>query len=825
MNIAVCLLALISFLGGAAFGAAPSPRRVENFNRDWKFAKGAQAGAEGASFDDATWQPVRLPHDWAIYGPYEPQGDAHTGKLPWRGEGWYRKRFALSASDAGKRVYLDFDGVMAMPTVYVNGQRAGGWDYGYMSFRVDATAFVKPGESNLVAVHVDTRPHSSRWYPGAGIYRKVQLVVNEPVHLAQWGTFVRTECRMQNGACESARIRVEHTLENHTSSATTAEVETILLDPKGKEIARSRMDLAVPANDSQSGAAAIDLARPQLWDIKTPRLYIALTRVFVAGKLTDTTETPFGIRTFEFTANDGFHLNGRRVQLQGVCLHSDLGPLGMAFNARAMERELQIMQDMGANAVRTSHNPPAPELLDLCDRLGIVVWDEAFDKWDGTSTRPKDVTIPDHGRKQYTNFVRRDRNHPSVVVWSVGNEIFDLEGLKYPDAPGLLKTMVGFVKALDPTRPVSLAECVPSSAKSQLPAALDVAGWNYGRRYAICRERWPNLPIVYSESASAYSTRGYFDDFPMPARKDDYPATARISSYDHNCAYYSDPADVEFALMEKDRFVAGEFVWTGFDYIGEPVPFVAEGWSHFTKRKLTKKEESRISSFGIVDLAGIPKDRYYLYRSHWAPEKKTIHILPHWNWPERVGKNVPVYVYTGGDSAELFLNGKSLGKRTKNPNAEVLRDRYALRWLEVPYEPGELKAIAYQNGRRLGSAVMRTAGEPARLRLTPDRDSLNADGDDLSYLLVEAVDTKGNLCPLAMNDVEFKLDGPAEIAGVANGDHHFPAEFVADHLTLFYGKAMLVVRAAEGKGGPIRVTATSEALRKAAASLRSRAPR
>jgi beta-galactosidase len=544
--------------------------------------------------------------------------------------------------------------------------------------------------------------------------------------------------------------------------------------------------------------------------------------VWVAGKLVDSTETPFGIRTFEFTANDGFHLNGRRVQLHGVCLHSDLGPLGMAFNTRAMERELQIMQDMGVNAVRTSHNPPAPELLDLCDRMGIVVWDEAFDKWDGTATLPKGVSIPEHGKKQYTNFVRRDRNHPSVVVWSVGNEIWDLEGLKYPDAPGLLKTMVGFVKAHDTTRPVGLAQCVPESAKSQLPAALDVAGWNYARRYAISRERWPNLPIVYTESASAFSTRGYFDDFPMPAKKDDYPSTARISSYDHNSAWYSDPADVEFALMEQDRFVAGEFVWTGFDYIGEPVPFIAEGWGHFTKRKLAKAEESRISSFGIVDLAGIPKDRYYLYRSHWAPEKKTIHILPHWNWPERVGKNVPVYVYTGGDSAELFLNGKSLGMRAKNPNAEVVRDRYALRWLDVPYEPGEVKAVAYQNGHKLGSAVTRTAGEPAELRLAPDRKSLKADGEDLSYVLVEAVDRDGNLCPLAMNDVRFKLEGDATIAGVGNGDHHFPAEFKTDHVTLFYGKAILIVRAAEGKRGSIRVTATSDGLRKAEVSLRLR---
>jgi beta-galactosidase len=819
-------MALLWINGFAALAAPANPRQVENFNRDWKFAKGAQTGAESVNFDDSGWQAVRLPHDWAISGPYQPEGNPHTGKLPWQGEGWYRKSFMLPASDAGKRVYLDFDGVMALPTIYVNGKKAGDWDYGYMSFRVDATDFVKPGQTNLVAVHVDTRQHNSRWYPGAGIYRKVQLVVNEPVHIAQWGTFVTStqmEPRRADGSHElKTVVQVQTTIENHTAKFVYPSFDLNLLDPNGNLIRSVRQSFGVPTNSSWSGVALLPVDDPQLWDIKTPQLYTVATRVYIEGKLVDSTETPFGIRTFSFMANDGFHLNGRRVQLQGVCLHSDLGPLGMAFNTRAMERELQIMKDMGVNAIRTSHNPPAPELLDLCDRMGLVVWDEAFDKWDETADLPKGVSVTEHGKKQYTNFVRRDRNHPCVVVWSVGNEIWTLENLQYPDAPGLLKTMVGFIKELDSTRPVSLAQCVPSSARSELPAALDVAGWNYARRYATSRERWPSLPIIYSESASAYSTRGYFDDFPMPSKKDDYPMTARISSYDHNSANYSDPADVEFALMERDRFVAGEFVWTGFDYIGEPVPFVATGWGSFKQRQLTKPEESRISSFGIVDLVGIPKDRYYLYQTHWAPEKDTIHILPHWNWPDRIGKPVPVYVYTGGDTAELFLNGKSLGKRTKDPNAEAVRDRYALRWLDVPYQPGELKVVAYRNGRKMGTAFMRTAGQPAKLRLNPDRKSLAADGEDLSYVLVEAVDKDGNLCPLAMNDIQFALEGPATIAGVGNGDHHFPAEFVADHVTLFYGKAMLIVRAAEGKGGSIRVTASSNGLSKDTTVLRSR---
>jgi len=381
----------------------------------------------------------------------------------------------------------------------------------------------------------------------------------------------------------------------------------------------------------------------------------------------------------------------------------------------------------------------------------------------------------------------------------------------------LVKIMADLIRDIDKTRPVGMACFVPSSAESDIPKALDVVGWNYARKYMTCRKKWPDKPLVYSESASAFSTRGYFDDFPMPSRKDAYPATFRISSYDHNSAGYSDPCDVEFALMDKDRFVAGEFVWTGFDYIGEPSPLFVGDFKLLTK----KEDESRISLFGIVDLAGIPKDRYYLYQSHWAPEKNTVHILPHWNWPERVGKRTPVYVYTGGDSAELFLNGKSLGVRVKNPEAEVVRDRFALRWLDVPYEPGTLEAVAIRKGRIIGRAVVKTAGEPAKLRVTPDRKKLNASGEDLSYLLVEAVDQDGNLCPLAMNDVTFAVEGPAKIAGVANGDHHFPVEFVADHVPLFYGKAVVVIRAEEGKGGSIDVTATSGGLREARVSLKS----
>ncbi len=803
--------ALFLFLMSPMFSAG------QNFNSDWKFSRGAHPGAEAVSFDDASWTPVRLPHDWAISGPYEPEGDGHTGKLPWRGEGWYRKKFSLPASDTGKQVYLDFDGVMAMPVVYVNGREAGRWDYGYMSFRVDATSFVRFGGSNVVAVHVDTRQHNSRWYPGAGIYRKVQLLVSDPVSIAHWGTFVTTP----EVSDANATVRVQTTVENHRDHATAVWVENLILDPAGAQVAKEPMTGMISGNGTREFDQSLKVSEPERWDVKMPKLYRVVSRVLADGQQPDVKETPFGIRTFEFTADDGFRLNGRRLQLYGVCLHHDQGPLGAAFFPRAMERQLQIMKDMGVNAVRTSHNPPAPELLDLCDRMGLVVWDEAFDKWDGTSTRPGDVPILDYNRKQIQSLVRRDRNHPSIVVWSAGNEIFNLERGEVPNGVELLRQLVQVFKELDPTRPVTLAHAVPESARTPLDDSLDVAGWNYQRRYSIEREVRPKLPIVYSESASAYSTRGYYQ-IPHPADKVDYSPTAQITSYDRNCATWADLADTEFALMERDRFVAGEFVWTGFDYLGEPVPFISEGWGSFNKRKLAKAEEGRSSSFGIVDLVGIPKDRFYLYRSYWAPEKTTVHLLPHWNWPDRVGANVPVYVYTNGDSAELFVNGKSQGRKSKDPQAANVMDRYRLRWEDALYQPGELKAVAYQGTRQIGTAAMRTAGEPAALRLTPDRNSLKASGEDLCYVLVEALDKDGILCPLAMNQVQFEVSGPATIAGVGNGDHHFPHEYVANSVPLFYGKAMLILRTDEGRGGAIRVKASGVGVKAAITTVSSR---
>jgi beta-galactosidase len=909
-----------------------SGRTVENFNRDWHFMKGDPAGAEAPSHDESAWQHVRLPHDWAITGPFNPHEPGHTGKLPWKGVGWYRKTFTLDAADAGKQVYLDFDGVMAFPKVYVNGQLAGEWDYGYTSFRVDATPYVKFGERNVVAVRVDTTNHGSRWYPGAGIYRKVTLTIADPIHIAHWGTFITTP----EVSDESATVDVEATIENHGDAAAEVELRVRIHQPNPTAsllAGDGSTKVSIPAGGNAVGKVTLKVAKPERWDVDDPNLYTAVVSVSDGDRIVDRESIPFGIRTFEFTADDGFHLNGRRVQLYGVNLHHDQGPLGAAFFPRAMERQLEIMRELGVNALRTSHNAPAPEVLDICDRMGIVVWDECFDKWDDKADRiDGQPPLFEHGERHLSSLVRRDRNHPSVVVWSIANEIGSQGGENGLTAERVSK-MRDFVRKHDETRPVGLGHHIPETAYSDVFDSLDVGGWNYDRRYHIFRERYPDKPILYTESASALSTRGFYE-LPLPTARTDFSPQKQVDSYDLNSARWSDVADVEFALMERDAFVAGEFVWTGFDYLGEPTPF---------------DREARSSYFGIVDLCGLPKDRFYLYRSHWRPDETTVHILPHWNWPNRVGQNVPVFVYTNGDSAELFLNGRSLGRREKTkefappvnaaigkpsaassaatdrgrprsaeqgndgiagtkwaaatndkhewwqvdlesvqPIADVvvglekwpgsyqyrvdvsddgenwrtvaaldewyegwgdrlvhgvntegrfvrieftdLRedtraaltevaiypqsyyavvDKYRLRWNDVAYEPGELKAVAYKDGKQIGEAVMRTAGQPAAIRLTPDRTTISASGDDLCYLIVEAVDADGNLCPLAADLVQFDVAGPAEIAGVGNGNPLSLEPFQADYRQLFYGKALLILRADEGPGGEIRVTASS----------------
>lgn len=789
---------LTLFLSILVVQASQAQQRVVQSLRDqWKFAQGNLPGAEAPAFDATAWATVTVPHDWAIAGPSIPDGDGNTGKLPWKGEGWYRRSLDIPATYAGKTIYLLFDGVMAFPKVYVNGTLAGSWDYGYNSFHLDITRFVAPGKPNTLAVYVDTREHDSRWYPGAGLYRKVQMIVVDPLHVAIWGTHVTTPIIKPH----YADVRIVTTLNNSGSNKEDARIVYSIRNPAGAEVLTRESKVSVAAGSTLENEVNLTLMNPTRWDITNPALYEVHTTVYRGGTAVDDTTTPLGIRTMYFTADNGFFLNDRRVQLKGVNLHHDHGPLGAAFYPRAAERQLEIMKAMGANAIRTSHNMPAPELLELCDKMGILVFNEIFDKYDRKADLTANADFEEFAHRNVKNFVLRDRNHPSIFLWSVGNEIGNVQ---YNVNGGFrkLQSMVNYVRQYDATRPVTLVCDNQPSASLRHFDYYDVHAWNYGRRYALARQLEPNKTVIISESASTVSTRGFYE-LPLPEKKTDFTKSLQVSSYDLNAPDWAEIADDDFMWQQDEPYVAGEFVWTGFDYLGEPTPYTNE-WAK--ANGLTDHEAARGSYFGIVDMCGIPKDRYYLYKSYWKPEENTVHILPHWNWPTNTGK-VPVMVYTNGDCAELFLNGKSLGRQCKNPKSQKSTERFRLLWADVAYQPGELKAVAYREGKTIGERVVRTAGEPASLRLTADRKVIKGDGLDLSYVLVEAVDKAGNPCPLAMNKLSLALSGPGMIAAVGNGDPQSLDSFRGNEVKLFYGKAMIILNGT-GKGS-IRLDANA----------------
>ncbi len=781
---------LLCLIISASLSQANS-RKQTDFNENWKFTKGNPENAATVNFDDSSWETVTVPHDWAISGPFNEAEPGFTGKLPWKGEGWYRKKFMVDAADKGKIIYFMFDGIMSSPKIYINEKLAGEWDYGYNSFNINATDFIDFGEENTIAVYVDTRNHGSRWYPGAGIYRKVQMLITDPVHTGIWGTYITTP--VVNSAYSD--VRVLSTVNNHHSEEKEVVAETRILSPEGIEIASSETKRKISAKTSREFDFWLTVTQPEIWDVKNPVLYSVKTTIKENGKIVDESETSFGFRTFEFTANDGFFLNGKHFQIKGVNLHHDHGPLGAAFNLRAMERQLEIMKEMGCNAIRNSHNVAAPELLELCDKMGFIVFNEAFDKWDDKADITPETDFYEFGERNIRNFVKRDRNHPSVVIWSVGNEMGDIQG-NVNNGLQKLAAMVGFVRKYDVMRPVTMACDQDGNARWRHFDYYDVHSWNYGQRWEPARKLDPSKSVIISESASTVSTRGFYE-LPLPEKKTDFTKSNQVSSYDLNAPYWAEIPDDDFMWQENGKYIAGEFVWTGFDYLGEPTPFMT----------------SKSSYFGIVDLCGIPKDRFYLYQSHWAPETNMVHILPHWNWSGNEGENVPVFVYTNGDGAELFLNGTSLGKKYKNPKSEVSTERYRLMWPGVVYLPGELKAVAFKAGKVIGESVVKTAGEPFSIRLSPDRNEIKATGDDLSYILVEAFDKEGNLCPLADDLVDFEIKGPGRIAGVGNGNPQSHEPFQVGYRKLFNGKAMLIVRSEKGKTGKIEINAGSKQLK------------
>ena len=785
------------------------------------------------TFDDSTWRSLSIPHDWGIEGDFDQSRPGSTGKLPWEGVGWYRKHFAADAGDAGKVVSLEFDGAMAYAMVWLNGHFVGGWPYGYASFRVNLTPYLLPGKDNVVAVRLDNPPDSSRWYPGGGLYRNVWLLKTEAVHVAQWGSFVSTP----RISADSALVSVALTLENTSAAAEEASVVTELfeLDEAGHYAGQpvasgERVAVKVAAGAQAYLARTLVVARPKLWELDSPRRYAAVSTVAVGTRVVDRYVTPFGIRTIAFSADTGFSLNGRHVRIAGVCDHHDLGALGSAINVRALERQIEILKQMGCNAIRTSHNPPAPELLDLCDRMGVLVMDESFDCW-RLQKRPNDyhLLFDDWSEADMRALVRRDRNHPSVVLWSIGNEVRE-QGM--PEGWKVASYLAGIVREEDRTRPVTAACNNALSGYNGFQDVLDVLGYNYhGADYAAFRKSSPTIPLMGSETASTVSSRGEYY-FPVGDDKAGGRADFQVSSYDLYAPRWATPPDAEFKAEDENPGVLGEFVWTGFDYLGEPTPYDSDASNllNFTDPKEAAKMAkdlqslgkisvpSRSSYFGIVDLAGFKKDRFYLYQARWRPDLPMAHLLPHWTWPDRVGKVTPVHVYTSGDEAELFVNGVSQGRKKRAPF------EYRLRWDNVVYAPGILHVVAYRDGKVWSEDSEVTAGPAAALAVHVDRSSLASDGKDLAFVTLQVVDKDGVPVPQSGALVRFSVSGPASLAGVDSGDATSHESFASPQHRAFNGLCLAIVRSQAGAPGKILVSASSEGLSPASVELTSVSP-
>lgn len=769
-----------------------------------------------SGFDDSGWRYLDLPHDWGVEGPFRMELPNNTGKLPWAGIGWYRKAVEVPAEAKGNRFYLDFDGAMACPEIFVNGQSAGEWKYGYASFRVDITPFLKFGEKNTIAVRLDNPPHSSRWYPGAGLYRHVRLTESNPVHLDNWGVFVRTP----EVSRERASVLVDSTVVNKGENAVTPVVlEEILED--GKVVASKETKGAeIPSGAAGTIQSSLELKNPRLWDVDSPYLYTVRTTVSLDGKQIDRKETKLGVRHIEWKASDGFHLNGRRVQLNGVCQHHDLGPLGGAVHKRGYERQVEILKEMGVNTIRTTHNPPAPELLEVCDRMGVLVMNELFDMWESAKNENDyHQYFKDWHERDLVNFVRRDRNHPCVILWSGGNEVHEQWD---PKKFYISNNLTRLFHREDPTRKVGIGCSSANSMDNGFADTVDVLGTNYkAYQYHTYKEKRPNLPVFGSETSSCISSRGeYF--FPVSWKQNEGFFNFQVSSYDLYAPGWAYKPDVEFKGLDANKNMAGEFVWTGFDYLGEPTPYNHDATNalNFSDpaekekalkmfEKLGKYAPSRSSYFGIVDLCGFKKDRFYLYQARWLPDLKMAHILPHWNWKGREGQVTPVHVYTSGDAAELFLNGKSQGKRMKG-NADD--NAYRLVWNEVKYEPGELKVVVTKNGKPWATKTVQTTDKESSFTVEADRKEILGDRDDLSYLTITMKDARGRFVPTAKTKLTFTLTGPAEIAGVCNGDATDFTPFQGNVINAYNGMAQVIIRGKRNESGEVILKTSAEGM-------------
>lgn len=791
-------------LSGAITFNLAAQRTVSTLNEGWEFTKGSPEAS-------SQWKRVRVPHDWAIYGPFDRTNDlqkvavqqngetqetvktGRTGGLPFIGKGTYRTVFSVPETN-DRCIVVVFDGAMSNAHVKVNGQEVAYWPYGYNSFYADVTDAVTSGENKIV-VELENFERASRWYPGAGLYRNVHVVNTNRVHIPVWGTYITTPTVSH----EHASVRLEMEIEG-AEKGEKIEVMTEIISPDRQVVASNKASYRA---HGQKHFQNFSVENPILWSPETPFLYTAKTTLSIRGKEVDQYSTHFGIRKLEYIPEKGFFLNGQPTKFKGVCNHHDLGPLGAAVNRSALRHQVALLKDMGANAIRTSHNMPAPELVELCDELGMMLMVEPFDDW---SFRPKSPNgygafFKEWAQKDITNMVKQYRNSPAVVMWSIGNEVPSQWG---PDGVTELTMLQELVRSLDSTRPVTCGmDQIRAVLDNGFAAALDIPGFNYKPQYYHkAYETLPQKLILGSETASTVSSRGVYH-FPVSFEKEHnqvlHPDN-QSSGYDNETCDWSNTPDIDF-FMDEQPWVLGQFVWTGFDYLGEPSPYDTDAWP------------SHSSVFGIIDLASLPKDRYYLYRSHWNKTDSTLHILPHWNWKGREGEITPVFVYTSYPKAELFINGKSQGIREKNDS--TFQTRYRLMWNETVYEPGEVKVIAFNDaGKPAAEKIIRTAGKPHHLVVTPSRTTLIANGDDLVYITVQVADKDGNIIPTDHRRVKFSVSGEGTFEATANGDPTSLLPFQNPEMDLFSGAATAIVRSSD-KSGQLIFTATANGVKPA----------
>lgn len=799
-------------------------------------APGSDVSYVQNSFNDSAWESLSLPHDWAIKGPFyvgaNPVVGGGMGRLPSFGVGWYRRKINMTTEDAGKTIYLDIDGAQSYAMIWLNGDLVGGWPYGYNSFRLDLTPHLRPGNDNQLAIRLDNPKESSRWYPGGGLYRNVWLTKVNPTHVAQFGTYVTS----REVSAQSAVVDLVVQIENRSNSSRNVEVVTTVhvfdsvTGKAGEQVSEfSRDVVTVPAGQKRSTNGSVTLTSPRLWGpppTQKPNLYVAITSVYANGSKAaiDTYETRFGIRSFSYDGEKGLLVNGEHVPIRGVNQHHDLGALGGAFNLRAATRQLEMLQELGSNAIRMSHNPPAPELLDLTDQMGFLVMDEIFDCWDSKKTNSDfHLIFPEWDEPDLRAFIRRDRNHASIYAWSFGNEVGEQSTGEAGAAIG--RRLNDMMTEEDPTRP-STASMNVAKPNQPFPQSLDILSLNYqgegirdtpeysftsGSRtppiYAEFHKKFPNKMLHSSETAAALSTRGTYIfpvttlySAPVNDSSGGNSTSMYVSAYELHSADFGSSADKVFASLDRSPFVAGEFVWSGWDYMGEPTPYYS----------------ARSSYFGIIDLAGFKKDRFYLYQSRWRPDLKMAHILPHWTWPDRVGLVTPVHIFSAADEAELFVNGESQGRLKKESF------KYRFRWDQVVYQPGELHVVTYKHGSEWANATVRTTTTATKLRLTADRSTIQGDGYDLSFITCEVLDSRGDVVPNANHAISFSISGVGEIVATDNGDPTDMTAFPSKDRKAFNGLALAIVKAKTGATGKIIITARGKGLEDGTVSVEVR---